>query len=160
MSPGHFLPAHTGFLTVPFLHWFEYFNAANQKNDRFVLLEPASGAVAHTYGDGESRRDAAARLPANSSTTAVRTSRHPIWNQTLVVDVLQEDLDAGDGTVLVAVINLDSKRRIAQVPKTSVAFNCRLSLIYVAGCNSSTSASPHGAVQPRYKFACCQSWRY
>jgi len=61
------------------------------------------------------RRDAAARRPAKSSTTAVRNSRHPIWNQTLVVEVLQEDLDLGDGTVFVAVINHISKRRIAQV---------------------------------------------
>jgi hypothetical protein len=63
----------------------------------------------------KSSRDAAARRPARSSTTAVRNSRHPIWNQTLVVEVLQEDLDRGDGAVAVAVINHDSKRRIAQV---------------------------------------------
>lgn len=97
----------------------------------------------------KSARDAAARLPANSSTTAVRTSRHPIWNQTLVVDVLQEDLDAGDGTVLVAVINLDSKRRIAQVaiPAHRLVpmeqYNLDINLPAVkAGGTSSLSAPP------------------
>lgn len=29
------------------------------------------------------------RRPAKSSTTAVRQSRHPIWNQTLSVQVLE-----------------------------------------------------------------------
>lgn len=62
----------------------------------------------------KSARDAAARRPAKSSTTAVSKSRHPIWNQLLVVDVTEADLVAGDARILVAVINHVTKRKIAQ----------------------------------------------
>ena len=63
----------------------------------------------------KSQRDAQTKKPAKSSTTAVRNSRHPIWNQTLVVEVLEEDLQRQEGNIIVAVINHETKRRIAQV---------------------------------------------
>eukprot|EP01043_Picozoa_sp_COSAG02_P007701 COSAG02_NODE_235_length_27784_cov_9.895828_4_plen_933_part_00 len=63
----------------------------------------------------KSQRDAQMKRPAKSSTTAVKNSRHPIWNQTLVVEVLEEDLQRQEGNIIVAVINHTTKRRIAQI---------------------------------------------
>ena len=63
----------------------------------------------------KSQRDAQMKRPAKSSTTAVKNSRHPIWNQTLVVEVLEEDLQRQEGNIIIAVINHTTKRRIAQI---------------------------------------------
>eukprot|EP01047_Picozoa_sp_COSAG01_P066504 COSAG01_NODE_9194_length_2525_cov_1.283182_2_plen_584_part_00 len=96
----------------------------------------------------KSARDAAARRPARSSTTAVRNSRHPIWNQTLVAEVLQEDLDRGDGAIIVTIINHDTKRRIAQVAipahklVPSEQYNLDIQLFRPQGSSSANPSAP------------------
>jgi hypothetical protein len=55
-----------------------------------VCLFSGEGVVLPTpFVAVKSARDHAMRRPAKSSTTAVRQSRHPIWNQTLSVQVLE-----------------------------------------------------------------------
>ena len=82
---------------------------------------PAIEGVPHAFVTGKSAREAVARTPARAATHVAKDTRHPLWNDALVVPLVGHD--AEDGELYVAVVNNANRKLLGRcsIPLQSMA---------------------------------------